>query len=206
MTVYWGYDLDGELNMVTSLCEIAFKYGTDKCPQLNHSYTPFYYDLTRDTRESVKKVLEIGIGGMREVRHIPHYIKGAGLRMWRDWFTNAQVYGADLEPELMFDDERIKTFVCDERNPADLKNLISQTGSDLDLVIDDASHRVHDQLFLCQTLMPMLDKKATYVIEDVIYSQQLQHELGKRYECYVPELMRRDRPIKGDKLVIVRHK
>jgi len=51
------------MESVTPLCDIAFKYGTDKCPQLGHSYTPFYYDLLKDKRETIKKVLEFGIGG-----------------------------------------------------------------------------------------------------------------------------------------------
>ena len=32
----------------TELCDIAFKYGVDKCPQINHAFTPFYYNLFKD--------------------------------------------------------------------------------------------------------------------------------------------------------------
>lgn len=43
---------------MTELCELAYKYGTDKCPQIKHFYTPYYYKLFKDRRLSVKKVLE----------------------------------------------------------------------------------------------------------------------------------------------------
>ena len=109
--------------MITKLCEIAYKYGTDKCPQLRHSYTPFYYELLKDRRQSIKKVLEMGIGyfeGMPEKKVVfdpslkRNYHRGASLYMWRDFFPNAKIYGADVRPETMFKDERIETFLCDE--------------------------------------------------------------------------------------------
>jgi len=44
------------------LDRLAFHYGTDKCQQLKHPYTPFYHSLFGEMRDSVKKVLEIGVG------------------------------------------------------------------------------------------------------------------------------------------------
>lgn len=39
------------------LTELAVKYGTDRHPGAKHSYTPFYYSLLKDRRESIKKSL-----------------------------------------------------------------------------------------------------------------------------------------------------
>ena len=47
--------------MTTDLCKLAYKYGTDKCPQLKHSYTPFYYQLLKSKRQKIKKILEMDI-------------------------------------------------------------------------------------------------------------------------------------------------
>ena len=81
------------------LSELAFKYGTDKCPQLNHAYTPFYYELLKDKRQSIKKVLEMGIGNRElQKKYFPHCVTGASLFMWKDFFPNAQIYGADNDP------------------------------------------------------------------------------------------------------------
>jgi hypothetical protein len=73
------------------LSELAFKYLSDKCPQIKHSYTPFYYDLLKDKRNSIKKVLEIGIGSVEESTKWRPYRAGSSLIMWRDFFPNAQI-------------------------------------------------------------------------------------------------------------------
>src|SRR3989344_4764947 len=127
---------------ITKLFKIAYKYGTDKCPQIKHSYTPFYYKLLNRRRKSIKKVLEIGIGYYKTMQDVAviydrglkrYYHRGASLKMWRDFFPNAQIYGADIRPETIFEDERIKTYLCDERKEKDLIRLIEKTGSDIDL-------------------------------------------------------------------------
>ncbi len=195
----------------TELCRLAYKYGTDKCPQLKHAYTPFYYELLKDRRQSIKKVLEIGIGhfkGMQMVkvthdRGLNRFLhRGASLYMWRDFFPDAQIYGADIRPETMFEDKRIKTFLCDERKKEDLTKLIQNTGSDIDLLVDDASHRVDDQIFACQTLMPLLKKDVVYVIEDVSYCHRIPQVLSN-YECIVPLI---PKTWTGGWLVVVRNK
>ncbi len=190
-------------NKPTELCRLGYKYGTDKCPQIKHAYTPFYYALLKDKRNSIKKVLEIGIGKTRKNHHRPEKVyelgikpyleRGASLYMWRDFFPNAQVFGADIRPETMFEDERIKTYLCDERKENNLVSLVENIGSDIDAVIDDASHHVTDQIFTCQTLLPLLKKDVIYIIEDVTHSKLICRALGERgaYNFYVPEIYRK---------------
>ncbi len=186
-------------NNITELCKIAYKYGTDKCPQIKHSYTPFYYKLLKDRRESIKKVLELGVGyyrgmGQNETTYDPglkrQYHRGASLYMWRDFFPNAQIYGADIRPETLFSDERIKTYLCDERKKEDLMRLIENTGSDIDVVIDDASHHVDDQIFLATTILPLLKKDVVYIIEDVGHSKKIGTAMTGRYDYFVPPIQR----------------
>ena len=152
---------------MTVLCDLAFKYGSDKCPQIKHFYTQFYYDLLKDRRESVRKVVEIGIGCPQNMNDYPGYRIGASLYMWRDFFPNAMIYGADILPESMFQDERIRTVLCDQTVSMDLVRLVEETGSDIDLFIDDGCHVPVAQLFTCLTVVPLLDEKAIYIIEDV---------------------------------------
>lgn len=188
---------------MTKLCEIAYKYGTDKCPQLKHPYTPFYYKLLKDKRELTKKVLEMGIGQKRESLSCDCYLqRGASLYMWRDFFPNAQIYGADIRKETMFKDERIETFLCDETKKEDLIELIRKTGCDIDLFIDDGHHHSRRQIFLCRTLMPLLKKDVIYIIEDVRSPQETKRILNM-YDCQIPEIPRK---YLDDGLIIVRNK
>lgn len=197
---------------ITPLCKLAYQYGTDKCPQIRHSYTPIYYDLFKDRAESIKKVLEMGIGPNKEFKNKDVvynkrlkvlYHKGASLKMWRDFFPNAQIYGGDIVPESLFEDERIKTFLCDEREKEDLEKLIENTGGDIDIFIDDASHRSKDQIFMAKTLLPLLKKDVVYVIEDVDFSRRLMLALSE-YDCTLPYPSKKELP--KSKLVIVKNK
>lgn len=205
----------------TELCEIAFKYGTDKCPQFKHAYTPVYYELLKDRRNSVRKVLEIGIGYYEDMQTLDivfdkglnrYYHRGASLYMWRDFFPKAQIYGADYEPRTMFEDERIKTFTCDERKKEDITALINQTGSDIDIFIDDGSHKWQDQVFLAKTALPLLKKEVIYIIEDVEFPLDIIDSL-RGYECSIPRLPytlykegRLKNKIPKDRLLIVKNK
>ena len=199
----------------TELCKIGYMRGTDKCPQIKHAYTPFYYKLFNPKRLSIKKVLEVGIGRTHRNRHHPEIVyelgvksylsRGASLYMWRDFFPNAQVFGADINPEIMFEDERIKTYLCDERKEEDIAALVEKTGSDIDIVIDDASHHVADQIFLARTILPMLKKDVTYIIEDVGHSRYIRKTLSEHgnYEYVVPAIYRKWR---GGMLVVIQNK
>ncbi|OGM60825.1 hypothetical protein A3A75_00120 [Candidatus Woesebacteria bacterium RIFCSPLOWO2_01_FULL_39_10] len=173
--------IDSDLSQLGLL---AYKYGSDKCPQLgHHHYTPVYYNLFKDKRETVKKVLEIGVGSPQNMLHLSHYIKGASLYMWRDFFPKAQIFGADILPELVFKDDRIETFQTDQSKKEDLDNLIAKTGTDIDLVVDDGSHNPKDQVLTCLTLMPKLKKEVIYVIEDVADTGIID-ELKKKYNVF----------------------
>ena len=127
---------------------------------------------------------------------------GASLRMWREFFPNAQIYGADISPQWMFKGKRIKTFLCDQSKKEDLVKLISHIGHDIDLVIDDGSHIPQNQVFTCLTLMSLLKKDAIYIIEDVA-DQSITREL-ESYDYEIPKLMKIRRY--DNRLIVVRHK
>ncbi|OGM70615.1 hypothetical protein A2975_00170 [Candidatus Woesebacteria bacterium RIFCSPLOWO2_01_FULL_44_14] len=185
---------------ITPLCKIAFRYGTDKCPQIGHHYTPFYYKLLRNRRKTVKKVLEIGIGSRVTMPGVPdHYQTGASLLMWRDFFPNAQIYGVDIDPSTIFQSERITTFLLDTRESSSLSKLIGDIGSDIDLVIDDGSHNGRSQIQVVSTLMPILKKNCIYVIEDARQPFAIRDWLRRSYACQAFVF-----PRAGDALVVVK--
>lgn len=163
-----------------TLSQLGIKYGTDKIGK--HNYLPVYYELFRNKgkRRGVKKVLEIGVA------------EGAGVRMFRDFFTNAMIYGAEIEEGRIFSEDRIQVIKCDQSSVVDLLHLIDTIGNDIDLIIDDGSHRPEHQLYTCLQLLPLLPKGSIYIIEDVAvdevfsgipdtYDKELKR-VGKRYD------------------------
>lgn len=149
------------------LSKLGLKYGTDKIGK--HNYLPVYYEMFKDHKDEVRKILEIGVG------------EGAGLRMFRDYFPNATIYGADIEDNRLFEEERIKVFKCDQGDENSLINLVNQTGLDLDLVIDDGSHHPSHQFLTAVWLIPMIGVGVTYVIEDVV-DKTVYEDLASHFE------------------------
>lgn len=193
-----AYNEDQEF--ITPLCKLAYKYGSDKCPNLKHTYTPLYYNLFKNIRFDIRKVLEIGIGSSSEMAWLncPWYTTGASLRMWRDFFPNAQIYGMDILPEAIFSDERITTFCYDQSKPEQLKELISKIGNDLDIVIDDGSHLLEHQVLTTKTLLPLLPKSVMYFIEDVG-----RKEIVDQLSEYETSYMRASKIVRNDDRILV---
>src|ERR1035437_10277184 len=149
---------------MTILCELAKKYRTDKLSK--HNYTPIYFDMLKDRRESTKRVLEIGIGN--EDYAAGGLAIGASLRMWEEFFPNAEIIGFDFDPKSMVNEGRILSVQCDQGSESSLKEAIAIVGEGtFDLIVDDGSHMPDHQMLTAQMLLPLLSPDGFYVIEDV---------------------------------------
>lgn len=177
---------------MSELCEIAERYGTDKVN--HHTYTKLYDALFCPRRDGVRRVLEIGIGTPEYmVTPADRYSTGASLLMWRDYFPNAIVYGADVSPASMFSAERIETFLADQGFPEALAAKAKErAGSGYDLIVDDGSHCWEHQVSSANSLLPLLATDGLYVIEDVhVPPQQILERLKPQvqvqiYDCPGP--------------------
>lgn len=177
------------------LDDLFFKYHADKTPRIKHHYSDTYFELFKNRRETVKKVLEIGTA------------EGASLFAWRDFFPNATIYGGEIEQkrvDLMNGQERMRVFQCDQSNISSLEKLLEQTGGDLDLVIDDGSHKTSDQFFSCLNIVPMLAEHFIYIIEDV-HELEIEHLLNIVFEYRYKIEMIKCGDRWDDNLVIVRN-
>ena len=114
----------------------------------------------------------------------------------------AQIYGIDFIPDVIFQEDRIETFVVDMRKEEDLKKMIERTGTDLDLVIDDGPHNLASQIFVARTVLPLLDKKTIYIVEDVTSCRVLRDNLPE----YDVEIIRLVGQSRDNNLVVVRKK
>jgi 8-demethyl-8-alpha-L-rhamnosyltetracenomycin-C 2'-O-methyltransferase len=146
---------------MTPLCELALKYGTNKCEE---GYTPFYYAMFSLPRFKVKKVLELGIGGPGKSGG-PSKL-GASLYMWEEFFPEAEITGVDNDPALLINAGRIRSFQADVFDPMTLTAVALNRGP-FDVIIDDAVHLPEPQLSSALTLLPYLSPTGVYIIEDV---------------------------------------
>lgn len=170
---------------MTRLCELAEKYGSDKTPSIFHGYTPFYDELLKD--RDVKRVLEIGIGNVACMNHVKDYKPGASLRMWRDYFPEAKIFGADNDSGVLFNDTlHIYTLWCDQSSERSLVDMAGVLGGNFDLILDDGSHVLEHQALTSNTLIPkLLSRTGVYIIEDVAWRSELYALLNKNFPIEV---------------------
>lgn len=148
------------------------RYLTDKGA---NGYAGVYECIFNNIRYSVNNLLEIGIGtvipGMWSTMagYAPDgYRPGASLRAWRDYFPNAMIYGVDLQPDTQFQEHRICTMLADSRSSTHIQQAMSTHGiSQLDIIIDDGSHSITDQLATLGVMMQYVKPGGTYIIEDI---------------------------------------
>lgn len=153
------------------LGQLFDKYGSDK--ETPHRYASTYAALLGHLRYSIDIVLEIGIGTLNP--NAPssmvgfaqaHYQPGGSLRAWRDYFPNATIFGVDTQPDTMIHDEpRIKTFAAD--STVGLPPLLWAGFPLCDVIIDDGSHRLEDQVATYRNFFGLVKPGGLYVCEDV---------------------------------------
>ena len=111
------------------LNELIQKYRSDKNVS---NYTPIYEKEFEGIKDTITSILEIGLGtiipGVHSSMHdwktsrvidgenFNDYMPGASLRAWKEYFTNAQIYGGDVQEDTQFEEERIKTFLFNSTN------------------------------------------------------------------------------------------
>lgn len=169
------FDFNHDFN-ITSLTNLSIFYGLDKHIRVAHNYMPMYEQLFKNLKLSISHLLEIGCGGMYNLNATlgkgdikrNYYRSGNSLRMWRDYFINANIYGIDINKDLMFTEDRIKTILADQNKEEDLKSVIDIINAPLDIIIDDGSHNGNHQVFSFMYLHKYLAPGGIYIIEDIL--------------------------------------
>lgn len=149
-----GLVLAPDLNILASL------WDTDKGPG-QHDYTRHYARHLRSRRRSVRCVLEVGIGGEAAA-----HIGGGSLRMWRNYFPRAHIYGVDRYEKKLDADARITALLADQSDACALRRAVDACPP-FDLVVDDGSHIASHVITTFEVLFPKLRPGGYYAIEDL---------------------------------------
>lgn len=219
MTVQYGKGEGGHLNL---LCD---NYGSDKgeanasghpYPWPSHSYTDVYELLFQLRRNDVRKVVECGLG-----TNNPNYTSnmgsngkpGASLRVWRDYFENAEVIGMDIDEGVLFEEERIKTYQCDQTSKASIDAFIDKAeiaNDSVDVFIDDGLHEYRAGTSLFEAAIKCLSKNGIYIIEDVNGDDYIKYKdyflaIREKYRVRFFNLHRPHMPVGDNRLIIITH-
>ena len=174
---------DGRFGELAILCD---KYGSDKGSRnyssgkahpyrwRPHTYAQIYELLFAPIRHTVRYVFECGLGTNNPklasnmgARGKP----GASLRAWRDYFAGDAlvcVWGADIDKDVLFEEEKIKTGFMDQLSPETIQSFFNTVGDvKFDVMIDDGLHTANAAISLFDNAVAHLAPDGFYIIEDV---------------------------------------
>ena len=207
-----------ENSLLADLCDI---HGSDKGTRRSaggpyrtdpHNYADFYSLIFRHCRQQISAVFECGIGtnNTDTESHMGETGRpGASLRVWRDYFPNAAIVGADIDRRILFKEERIETFFVDQTNEDSIRSLWDEVPTaEFDLMIDDGLHTAQAGVTLLRNSIHKLRHDGIYVIEDVHpkhFDEYTRFFLDEGLDSQIFLLRRPDKPLGDNCLVVVRH-
>ncbi len=161
----------------TELCLLMDKYGSDKGTKNKGkgNYTKFYELIFNKIKDNNLKIFEVGLGTNN--LDVPSTmgldgVPGASLRGWKDYFSNSEIFGGDIDRRILFEEQRIKTYFVDQFDRNSIINLWSNFDFQFDVILDDGLHDIShsdhsaNRIFF-ENSISKLKKSGFYIIEDV---------------------------------------
>jgi hypothetical protein len=137
---------------------------TDK--NTTHSYLPLYQVLLQSKKETARNVLEIGIGDFGKKN-------GGSIKLWRDFFTNATIYGLDILPienvlDELINDNRVILYTSVDAYDANffINNFLTKNIK-FDFMLDDGPHTLESMLLFINMYSQIMADDGILIIEDV---------------------------------------
>lgn len=161
----------------SKLTELMNFYGSDKGGSNNHhNYSEYYSELFFNKRKNIKNFLEIGLG-TNDVNILSNMgekgIPLASVKAWRDYFENANIYGADIDKNILKNENRIKTFFVDQTDPNTIKELFNNIGEvKFDVILEDGLHEYNANICFFENSIEHLNDNGMYIIEDIFYKDK----------------------------------
>jgi len=160
----------------TPLCEIMGRNRSDK-GNLNiteswHNYTTFYYSIFKLLCNKNLRIFELGLGSNNV--NVPsnmgvNGIPGASLYGWQEFFPNSNIFGADIDSDILFNTNKIKTFYCDQTNPEIIKKMWDESilRENFDIIIEDGLHTFEANVCFFENSIHKLKQNGFFIIEDI---------------------------------------
>ena len=182
-------------NEIAELCD---KHGTDNGSILqfgpdpdwpSHRYSDVYFQLFEPLREKALSIVEMGIGS-GNVKIDGHFkkngIPGASLKVWRDFFVNANISGLDIDSSISISEERIKVYTVDQLDPTSISHFWKKTlGDKPEIIIDDGLHTFDAGKCFFENSIDFLSDVGIYIIEDVVLADLISYQdyfVNKNYQ------------------------
>jgi len=168
-------DIDKDLIKDDTLDNLFSHYNTDKANFINngkdkgHGYAKFYEKHLTKFKYQKINILEIGS------------FAGASAAAFVKFFPNAQVYCLDINLlNFKYSSKKIHTFGVNTSDKKMISNLLLKIDffnsiKKFDIIIDDGSHKLSDQLKALDFFYKYVSNEGFYIIEDYKFPNYFDH-------------------------------
>jgi hypothetical protein len=157
----------------TELCRIMNGFGSDK-GRGRHNYALLYSSLLSEVRDRPLNLFELGIGtnNIRLKSNMGRSGRpGASLYGWHQFLPNARIYAADIDRDILFQDDHIQCYYCDQTSASSVNALWSRpelNGIEFDLIIDDGLHEFEANRVFLERSYTRLGRGGLMIVEDIL--------------------------------------
>ena len=154
---------------ITELSDLFERHGSNNSSF--HDYHLLYAPILAPLRREPLYLLEIGLG-----TNNPAIVStmgksgrpGASLRAFRDFLPHAQIVGADIDRQILFEEDRIRTFYVDQTREESFEELATHlSNAPFDLVIDDGLHSPNANIGTMLFSFQILKRGGRFIVEDI---------------------------------------
>ena len=128
---------------------------------VSHGYAKIYEKYFYKYKEKRLNIIELGS------------FYGNASAAFFFFFKNSQIYSADINPDMyIYRSKRLKNFFTDTSSRSSIENDIIKKNVKFDLIIEDASHMLKDQIISLFILFKILKPGGYFIIEEIDFPEK----------------------------------
>jgi len=125
-----------------------------------HGYSRFYHDIFYPIRNKELNIIEVGS------------FYGNASAAFFFYFKKSKIYGADINPDMFrYKGNRVESLYVNSSSLSSIKNELINKEIKFDIIIEDASHMLKDQIISLFYLFPTLNKGGYFIIEELDFPE-----------------------------------
>ena len=125
-----------------------------------HGYSKFYEDIFYPIKNEMLNIIEIG-----------SFYGNASAALFF-YFKKSKIYGADINPDMFrYKADRVKSLYVNSNSLSSIKNELINKKIKFDIIIEDASHMLKDQIISLFYLFPILNNGGYFIVEELDFPE-----------------------------------
>ena len=126
-----------------------------------HGYAKIYEKYLKGNKEKNLNIIELGS------------FYGNASAAFYFYFKNSQIYSADINPDMYsYRSKRLHNFFTDTSSRSSIEKNILKKNIQFDLIIEDASHMLKDQIISLFMLFPLVEKDGFFITEEIDFPEK----------------------------------